>query len=99
MVLAVGSVVTVGVLPVFLLGGLAVQVRDELGLSVSLLGLAGSVFFAVSALAARPLATVTERVGPTVSLRVAAVGSAVCLFGLALSPWGHRSPNRGCGWC
>jgi len=85
-VLAVGSVVTVGVLPVFLLGGLAVQVRDELGLSVSLLGLAGSVFFAVSALAARPLATVTERVGPTVSLRIAAVGSAVCLFGLALSP-------------
>lgn len=86
MVLAVGSVVTVGVLPVFLLGGLAVQVREELGLSVSLLGLAGSAFFAVSALVARPLATVTERAGPTVSLRAAAVGSAMCLFGLALSP-------------
>jgi predicted MFS family arabinose efflux permease len=84
--LAVGGVVTVGVLPVFLLGGLAVQVRAELGFSVSMLGLAGSMFFAVSALVARPLAVLTERVGPTVSLRIAAAGSAVSLFALAAVP-------------
>ncbi|MQA15081.1 MAG: MFS transporter, partial [Pseudonocardiaceae bacterium] len=84
--LAVVSVVTVGVLPVFLVGGLAVQLRSELGLSVSMIGLAGSAFFAVSALFARPLASVTERVGPMVALRVAAIGSAACLVGLAVAP-------------
>ncbi len=84
--LAVGGVVTVGVLPVFLVAGLAVQLRSELGLSISLLGLAGSVFFAVSALITRALAAVTERMGPTVALRLAAAGSAVCLVALAAAP-------------
>ena len=84
--LAVGAAVTVGTLPVFLVGGLAVQIRAELGLSVSLLGLAGSVFFATSALMARPLAAVTERIGPTAALRLAAGGSAACLAALALTP-------------
>lgn len=84
--LAVGGVVTVGVLPVFLVGGLAVQLRSELGLSVSLVGLAGSVFFAVSAMVARPLAAVTERVGPTVALRLACAGSVACLLALAATP-------------
>ncbi len=83
---AVGGVVTVGTLPVFLVGGLAVQIRAELGLSVSLLGLAGSLFFASSALVARGLAVVTERIGPTSALRLAATGSAVCLVMLAATP-------------
>lgn len=83
MLLAVGGVVTVGVLPVFLVGGLAVQIRAELGLSVSVLGLAGSMFFATSALVARPLAAVTERIGPTAALRLASAASAGCLAGLA----------------
>lgn len=81
-----GGVVTVGTLPVFLVGGLAVQIRAELGLSVSLLGLAGSLFFASSALVARGLAVVTERIGPTSALRLAATGSAVCLVMLAATP-------------
>ncbi len=84
--LAVGGVVTVGVLPVFLVGGLAVQLRADLGLSVAMVGLAGSVFFAVSALTARPLADVTERIGPTVALRLATAGSVVCLLALAAAP-------------
>lgn len=84
--LAVGGAVTVGVLPVFLFGGLAVQIRAELGLSVSVLGLAGSIFFATSALVARPLATVTERIGPTAALRLAVTGSAACLAALAATP-------------
>jgi MFS family permease len=84
--LAVGAAVTVGVLPVFLVGGLAVQIRAELGLSVSLLGLAGSMFFATSALVARPLAAVTERLGPTAAMRLGATGSAICLALLAATP-------------
>lgn len=84
--LAVGSVVTVGVLPVFLVGGLAVQIRADLGLSASSLGLAGSMFFATSALVTRPLAAVTERIGPTGALRLASGSSALCLAGLAAVP-------------
>lgn len=84
--MGVGGAVMVGTLPVFLVGGLAVQIRAELGLSVSLLGLAGSMFFAASAVVARPLAAVTERIGPTAALRLAAAGSAVCLAALAAAP-------------
>lgn len=84
--LAVGAVVTVGVLPVFLLGGLAVQVRAELGVPVSVIGLAVSLFFGTSALAARPLSRVTERLGPTAAMRIAAVGSGVALLGVAAAP-------------
>jgi predicted MFS family arabinose efflux permease len=84
--LAIGGAVTVGTLPVFLVGGLAVQIRAELGLPVSVLGLAGSMFFATSALVARPLAAVTERIGPTAALRIAAAGSAACLAALAITP-------------
>lgn len=86
MLLAIGGAVTVGTLPVFLVGGLAVQIRAELGLPVSVLGLAGSMFFATSALVARPLAAVTEWIGPTAALRLAAAGSAVCLAALAITP-------------
>ncbi len=84
--LAVGAVVTAGVLPVFLVGGLAVQLRSDLGLSVSLIGLAGSMYFAASALVARLLAAVTERLGPTTALRLSALGSAACLGALAAAP-------------
>jgi MFS family permease len=84
--LSVGAAVTVGTLPVFLVGGLAVQITAELGLSVTLLGLAGSMFFASSALVARPLAAVTERVGPTAAMRLAAAGSALCLIALGFTP-------------
>ncbi|HET9253714.1 MAG TPA: MFS transporter [Pseudonocardiaceae bacterium] len=84
--LAIGGAVTVGVLPVFLVGGMAVQIRAELGLPMGVLGLAGSVFFATSALVARPLASVTERIGPTSALRLATTGSAGCLAALSAAP-------------
>ena len=47
------------VLPVFLVGGLAVQMGDDLGFSPAGLGLAVSVYFGISALASvpTPLAT------------------------------------------
>jgi predicted MFS family arabinose efflux permease len=84
--LAIGGAVMVGTLPVFLVGGMAVQIRAEFGLPMSLLGLAGSMFFTTSALVARPLAAVTERIGPTAALRLATTGSAGCLATLAAAP-------------
>lgn len=81
---SVGATVSVCVMPVFLVGGLAVQLRQSLGLSDAMLGLVASLFFATAAVAARAFATFTERVGPTTAMRLSALGSALCLFGLAL---------------
>ncbi|WP_405428147.1 MFS transporter [Micromonospora sp. NBC_00617] len=73
------------VLPVFLLGGLAVQMGADLGFSPAGLGLAVSVYFGVSALASVPSGRLVERYGPTVVARsgiVLASGSmlAVAVF-------------------
>lgn len=84
--ISAGAVVTVGVMPVFLVGGLAVQLRQDLGFGTTLLGVVASLFFAGAALFARPFAALTERVGPSVAMRVAALGSAICLFGIAAVP-------------
>lgn len=81
-----GAVVTAGVLPVFLVGGLAVQLHDKLGMGTTLLGIVASLFFGAAAVFARPLATLTERVGPSAAMRMSALGSALCLFGMAVVP-------------
>lgn len=73
-----------GVLPVFLLGGLAVQVRDELGLSEAGLGLAVSTFFAASALMSVPGGRLSERMGAERGILFGAVNSLLALAGVAL---------------
>lgn len=76
-----------GVLPVYLLGGLAVQIRGELGFSESLLGLAVSAFFATSAIASVPAGRFVERIGARWGLAVGGLFSALSLLivGLAAS--------------
>ena len=61
--------------PVFLVGGLAVQIGDELHFSPAGLGLAVSVYFGVSALASVPAGGLVERYGATAVAR-AAIGLA-----------------------
>lgn len=73
-----------GVLPVFLLGGLAVQVRDELGLSEAGLGLAVATFFAASALMSVPGGRLSERIGAERGILFGAVNSLLALAGVAL---------------
>src|SRR5918999_386493 len=68
------AVDTVGVLPVFLTGALAVQLRDDIGLSVNSLGLVYASYFTAAALLSAALAHVSERTGPEWSLRI---GSAI----------------------
>jgi len=80
------AVATVGVLPVFLTGGLAVQMAADLGFSEARLGLAVATYFATSALASAPLGRLAQRLGFAASLRLAAGLSAVALAGIALSP-------------
>ncbi|MDG4807333.1 MFS transporter [Micromonospora sp. WMMD1120] len=76
------------VLPVFLLGGLAVQMGRDLDFSPAGLGLAVSVYFGVSALASVPSGRLVERYGPAVVARcgiLLAAGSMLAIAAVARS--------------
>ena len=75
-----------GSLPVFLVGGLAVQIRDELELPVSQIGLLTAIFFAASAAFSALAGRIAERIGAGVAMRISGLVVAVALIGLALSP-------------
>ena len=83
-VLLAVAVATAGVLPAFLTGGLAVQIRSELDFGSAALGLAVAVFFVTASLASVVMGRVVERIGSHRSMRVSATGSAVALLGVAL---------------
>jgi MFS family permease len=83
---ATGSALTTTIacsLPVFLVGGLAVQIGDELHFSPAGLGLAVSVYFGVSALASVPAGTLVERNGPTTMARAAIALAAASMLAVA----------------
>ena len=81
---AAGGVSTVlATLPVFLLGGLAVLVRADLGFSEVQLGLAASTFFTVAALTAVPAGRVAARTGAWAATVLAAAMSAVALVAMS----------------
>jgi MFS family permease len=73
------------VVPVFLLGGLAVQVGADLGFSPAGLGLAVAVYFGVSALSSVPAGTLVERYGAPVTARAGIVLSVACLLAIAVA--------------
>jgi MFS family permease len=77
------AVSTACVLPAFLVGAMAVQLRADLGVSASGTGVAVGAFFAAASLASAPLGRLTERRGATRSLRAAAVIAAACQLGPA----------------
>lgn len=81
----IGAVTTTAasVVPVFLLGGLAVQVGAELGFSPAGLGMAVAIYFGVSALTSVPAGALVERYGPAVTARAAIILSAGCLLAIA----------------
>ncbi|MGH9247126.1 MAG: MFS transporter [Acidimicrobiales bacterium] len=76
--------ITLAALPVFLLGALAVFVRDELGFAEARLGAAASVYYLASALASVPGGRLAERLGARRSIGVAAAGTAAATLGIAL---------------
>jgi MFS family permease len=77
------SVDAVGVLPVFLTGALAVQLRDDIGLSIDSLGLVYASYFAAAALLSAPLSRLSERAGPEWSLRIGTGVYTVAFLGIA----------------
>ncbi|HXV92256.1 MAG TPA: MFS transporter [Pseudonocardia sp.] len=82
---AIGAVAatTATVLPVFLTGGLAVQIGAEFELDPARLGLVVALFFAVSAVASLPAGRLVERFGPGVTSRAGVAGSAVVMLAVA----------------
>lgn len=82
---AVGALTTtVAVsIPVFLVGGLAVQISDELGFSPAGLGLAVSAYFGASALASLPAGALVERYGAVRISRAGIALAAASLIGVA----------------
>src|SRR3954468_4083444 len=72
-------------IPVFLVGGLAVQISDELGFSPAGLGLAVSVYFGASAFASIPAGALVERYGAARVSRYGIGLSVLCLLGIAVA--------------
>lgn len=83
--LAAGVTVS-GALPAFLTGGLSVQVRDDLGFSAALLGLAVAVYFGVSAAGSAYMGRSAIRIGLDRSVSIAAAGSAGAMLVAAAAP-------------
>jgi len=75
--------ITLGAIPVFLLGALAVFIREELGFSEALLGLLASAYYASSTLMSIPGGRLTERVGGRKGIAAGAALTAVSMFGIA----------------
>ncbi|PLS82756.1 MAG: MFS transporter [Actinobacteria bacterium] len=85
------SVATVGVLPSFLTGGLAVQIRGEIGFGAGALGLAVAVFFVVSSLSSAFAGRVVERIGSHTAMRASSLVGVLSLLAVAVfagSWWG-----------
>lgn len=85
--IALGGVTTTiaSVVPVFLVGGLAVQMGEELGFSPAGLGLAVAVYFGVSALTSVPAGALVERYGAAAVARAGILVSTGCLLAIALA--------------
>jgi predicted MFS family arabinose efflux permease len=82
-VLGAVSTTVACVVPVFLVGGLAVQIGSELHFSPAGLGLAVAVYFGVSALASVPAGGLVERYGPVTAARAGICLSAASLLAIA----------------
>ena len=77
---------TTGVLPTFLVGALAVQVRESFYLGASQMGLAAALFFAASGALSRPMGMLIQRIGGGRGFTLSALLSATALAGIASAP-------------
>lgn len=69
--------------PVFLTGALGVQLRDEVGLSATEIGLSMGASFTVAALLSAPMGRLAERLGPRRGFRTGLITSLVSMLALA----------------
>ena len=77
-------VVTAAVLPTFLTGALAVQMRQDLGFGTAALGLAAAAFFFAAAATSFGFGRSAERLGPVRSMQLSSALSATVLLAVAV---------------
>ena len=76
---------TAAMFPAFALGALALQMGDELGFTEAGLGIAVAFFFLLAAVTSPHAGTLTDRLGPQRSLRVANICSGAALVAIAVA--------------
>jgi MFS family permease len=83
---AIGAVATTtsAVIPIFLVGGLAVQISTELRFSPAGLGLVVALYFAAGALCSLPVGWLVERYGDRLTSRAGVLLSALSMLAVAL---------------
>ena len=79
------TVTTAGLLPVYLAGVLAVQLRADLGIGPSLLGQLVAVFFAASAVSAFSAGALVRRLGTVPVVRLSALTAAGAMLVVAVA--------------
>ena len=80
------SVSVIGVLPTFLVGALAVQIRADLGVTLGVFGLVVATSFTLSGLLARPCGRLVQRLGSRRGMILAATLATASLVAVALAP-------------
>jgi MFS family permease len=73
-----------GALPLFMVGGLAVQIKEEFGFTEAALGAAVTIGFVVGALSAPLTGRLADRIGPKASIYLGCALSVLSLLGLGL---------------
>jgi MFS family permease len=81
-VVAIGTMCSA--FPVFLTGALGVQLRDDIGLTATHVGLSMGSSFGVAAVLSAPMGRVAERLGPRRGFRVGLTTSALAMLAVAL---------------
>lgn len=79
------AVCIAGVLPAFMVGAMAVQIRDALGVGLAAIGLATATLFAVSGTLGRPIGGLVQRLGSRRGLVVASLLSTTALAAVGLA--------------
>jgi len=81
-VVAIGTMCSA--FPVFLTGALGVQLREDIGLTATHVGLAMGASFGVAAVLSAPMGRVAERLGPRRGFRVGLTTSVVAMLAVAV---------------
>ncbi|MGA7226749.1 MAG: MFS transporter [Acidimicrobiia bacterium] len=87
----VSSGLVLAALPIFMVGGLAVQIRGELGFNEAALGAAVTIAFALGAVTAPLGGRIADRIGPHHSVVIGSVASAVAMIGISM--WSQTWPQ------